>query len=103
MIYKQIYEIYNGSKNYKGNNIQTIILNNKIKNEDFDYNYFFPIIGQENPKFTKKDKNEFNNNEMIKIFYYEMIKRVLLINGYEIDDNLFLKYHNKYKNIIIKQ
>lgn len=32
-----------------------------------------------------------------------MIKRVLLINGYEIDDNLFIKYHNKYKNIIIKQ
>lgn len=99
MIYQQICEIYNGSKNYKGNNIQTIILNNKIKIEDIDYNYFFPIIDQENPKFTKRDKNEFNNNEMIKILYYDMIKRVLLTNGYEIDDNLYIKYHKKYKNI----
>lgn len=39
---------------------------------------------------------------MIKILYYDMIKRVLLTNGYEIDDNLYIKYHKKYKNINIK-
>lgn len=102
----EIIDLYTANKDYKGFNTQEIINFNEIelKNFEINPNYFFPTIGQTNPKFDKDDYIVFINNSMTKLIYKEMMKLMIKKIGYNInDDYSIIKNINtyKYKSIIL--
>lgn len=103
----EIIRIYEGELKYNNKNIQEIININDLELKSFEIspNYFFPTIGQTNPKFDRDDVAKFYNNDMIKIVYDEMIVKYVLKCGYMINNDFsFSKYNQFYEyniNIIV--
>lgn len=64
-----------------------------------DLNIFFPFLHQTNPEFNDNDKEQFLNDDIIKVLYCGMIDKMLFKYGIDKDDDFKYQNNEYYKYI----